>query len=55
MAPTKNKKVTAATKKKAIEKYKQMEGTSLNQREIQLQKLREAFPEAISEEGKENV
>ncbi len=47
----KNKKVAAGTKKKPIEQSDHMEATSLNQREIQLQKLREAFPEAVSEQG----
>lgn len=47
----KSKKETTGAKKKPIEQPEQMEGTSLNRREIQLQKLRDAFPEAVSEGG----
>ena len=48
---TKIKKLASGTHNKPIDQSEQMEGTSLNHREIQLQKLREAFPEAVSEQG----
>jgi adenine-specific DNA-methyltransferase len=47
----KNKKVITGTEQKPIDKSGQIEGTSFNHLEIQLQKLREAFPEVISEQG----